>query len=76
MHQACSNGVTAAISPTEVFLGRRMRFSVDDISKLEDDLWELPGKTAQRLRKMAVQVSRFITEARAQYFMSQERQDL
>ena len=75
VHQACSNGVAAAISPAEVFLGRRMRFSADDISKLEDDLWELPGKSAQRLREMAVQVSRIIAEARAQYFMSQERQD-
>ena len=75
VHQACSDGITAAISPAEVFLGRRMRFSVDSISKLEDDVWELPGKAAQRLRKMAVQVSRFIAEARAQYFMKQERQD-
>jgi hypothetical protein len=75
VHQACSDGVTAAISPAEVFLGRRMRFSVDAISKLEDDIWELPGKAAQRLRKMAIQVSRFIAEARAQYFMKQERQD-
>ena len=75
VHQACSDGVTAAISPAEIFLGRRMRFSVDEISKLEDDLWELPGKAAQRLRKMAVQVSRFIAEARAHYFMSQERKD-
>ena len=37
VHQACSDGVTAAISPAEIFLGRRMRFSVDEISKLEDD---------------------------------------
>ena len=50
---------------------------MDEISKLEDVMWKLPGKAAQRLRQMAVQVSKFIAEVRAQYsnFMSQERKD-
>jgi hypothetical protein len=74
-HEACSDGIHAAISPAELFLGRKLQFSIDKLTSSIEQCADRPATNLEQLQKEAVRMKDFIQQAREQYFKRIESQD-
>ena len=74
-HESCSDGIKAAISPAEVFIGRRLQFSIDKITTSVEQCATRPATFVEQIEKEAVKMREFIKAAREQYFKKIESQD-
>ena len=74
---ACSGGVSSAFSPAEIYLGRKLQFSID---KMADEaaaelLEREPATFHEQLKKRALQVKKFVAQARDDYLEKAEKYD-
>jgi len=59
-HEACSDGINAAISPAEIFLGRKLQFSFDKLTSSVEQGKNRPSSFFDQLRKEALRMKEFL----------------
>ena len=77
VQEACSGSTYVAFSPAEIFLGRKLRFSVDKLAEEAADelISSTPESYFAQMEKRSAQVVRAVNEARKEYFEKMEQYD-
>ena len=74
---ACSGGLLAAYSPAEIYFGRKLQFSIDRMAdEAAAELLERePATFHETMKRRALQVRKFVTQAREDYLEKAEKYD-